>query len=405
MAHAPLRFLVAAGLAPGAALAGVPARFAGLATDASRLAVDRLVSHAAKEQVDFVLGFAADDGDRLESQAAADLEAALGGLAEAGIDLVLVSRRNGSARPPAGSPWVTPENRSVTLPLSGRPPVVVRLLDGPDPNDGPRRPTLISGSALIGAAFDAPADAAAVALRQQGYRFVAVAGGTDRPAGAAGVAVRSVGAVQGRSPAETGPHGANLVTLGDRADVRFLPTAAVRFETVPLPIDDEEAIDDVAVRMADALAALRPEPGEEAWCVRWSLTASGRAFDALASRAVQTDLAELLPADLGGVPVAHEFRVEPHPRWQSARDPFGAEFAAAFASAEAAAWAGTARLDLLGPAARGPHRARLERLLAGVDPAAVRARAHALGRRITEAIDRDEEPAAGPARSVRAKIG
>ena len=390
MPHAPLRFLVAAGLAPDAVPVGVPTRFEGLAAEASRQAVERLVSHAAREQADFVLAFAAEDGDTLDPRTAADLEESLASLADAGIALVLATRRRGLQRPPAGSPWLTPENRSVTLPLAGRPPVVVRLLDGPDPQDGPRRPTLISGSALIGAAFEAPTDAAAVALRQQGFRFVAIAGESVRPSGAAGLAVRSVDPVQALSPTETGSHGVTLVTLGDRAEVRFLPTAALRFETIALNVDTEEAVDDLAVRMTEALDGLRSEPGEEAWCVRWALTVSGPAYETLTSRAVQADLCELLPTDASGVPIAHEFRVEPHPLWHAVRDPFAAEFAAALQDVEATAGDVAGRLNLLGLAGAGPHRSRIERLLGTVDTAAVTGRAQMLGRRLAAAMDGDD---------------
>jgi hypothetical protein len=220
-----------------------------------------------------------------------------------------------------------------------------------------------------------------------GYDYFGFGSGPRRSMpGSSGLA-HAPGALQAASPIQCGPHGATLVTVGDDGEVQteFVPIATVRYESIALQVSAALAIEDLAELMTVRLMALRPEAGEAAWGLRWTIETSGPLLDSLSNPAERATLVGLLPESAGGVAVDHRLQPVPHALWPADDDPFAAEFAATLSHYERGLSEPAERSTLAGVAADVPHRSRLARLAREADVDAVINRARRIGIQVSAA--------------------
>jgi hypothetical protein len=200
------------------------------------------------------------------------------------------------------------------------------------------------------------------------------------------------------------------VTIEPTGEVRteFVPAAAVRFESFAVSAEPGDVIEDLALRMTEHFDALRPEPGEAAWLVRWTVEAEGSLEDTLRTPSGRSDLLGLLSEKVGDVVVVHELpqpvrevappaRVSaPRPQPQPLRaapedDTYASRFAAALREHESSLSDAGRRLALVGVPADAAHHDRLAHLLASVDTTAVLDGARRHGLLVTAAADGSDE--------------
>ena len=127
--------------------------------------------------------------------------------------------------------------------------------------------------------------------------YLALACGHNRQTVALGSGLaHSPGATQGLGRLQTGPHGCTRVDVDAEgaAQCTFLATAAVRWESLPLPVLPDITPDELIGKMRESLADCRPESSETLWLVNWSVPA-GAAFGWLEDGAFEKTLAAALP--------------------------------------------------------------------------------------------------------------
>ncbi len=126
----------------------------------------------------------------------------------------------------------------------------------------------------------------------------------------------SPGSTQGRNSRHTGPHGCTCVEVDRNGAVEcnFIPTAAVRCESITLTVDDHTSHDDLAETMQAALLRLPHESAELVWLLNWHVRGFGATFDSLLDVKVRDEIVELVelespPAE--NVSWVHHFRSLP----------------------------------------------------------------------------------------------
>ncbi len=396
----PLRFLHAAGLDPDAVIAAPPAGLADLFASAPMAAVTQLVSRAIELEVDFLLVTPAVPAEGLPDGPSVAAEAALrkefDRLLEHEITVFLAvgSQSSGWQRLAGrGSNVVllTPEMSTPVSDRQGRPAgtlrCVSRLAQG-GAERGPQEDGRLNVTVAPQLSFEELPDSPVSA-----YDYIGLGIGPRATEPFFSGLAHAPGLLQATDRSGTGPHGATLVGIDENEKIRteFVPTARVRFESLPIQAAANDVIEDLALKMAERFEGLKPEPGEAAWVVSWEIEAAGSLCGALSSAAGRGDLVSLLPERVGDVSVAHEVVLRPHVLWTALEDPFAAEYAAALKEMEPALARAESRLSFIGLAEDALHRDRLARLLAAADGAAVLGGARRLGLLVTAAADGMDE--------------
>jgi hypothetical protein len=395
----PIRFLHAAGLDPDAPLAAPSPALADLFASAQIAAVERLVTQAIERDVDFLLVTPAPPADGLPDGLSLKAEAALRGQFDRLLDhdvavfLAVGSRTTGWERLAGRDTNVvllTPGSFTAISDRDGRPAAILRCVDRPTPAERSIAPAPGDSLELAVAPRTAPRDLAGSTLLRCDY--LALGAGPRESLALGSTTTHSPGPLAPHGPEDAGPHGATLVTIADDGHVRseFVPASPVRYEAIAIDAEPHDGPEDLALRMTDRLAGRTPEPGEQAWVVRWAAEVAGPLADSLAADSGRADLLGLLPEEVAGVPVFHELSVSPHKFWPALDDPFAAEFAAALNEQEPALCDPSARSALLALPADAPHRDRLARLLATADAAGVVNEARRLGRLVSAAANEDD---------------
>lgn len=388
----PIRFLHAAGLDPDAHLADLPPSLADLAGTAAADAFERLVTQAIERQVDFLLLTPAvpidglPDGPSLSGEAA--IRDQFDRLADEGVPVFLAvgSRSSGWERL-AGR-----DSHAVLLQLGAFAPVasrggrtagVLRCVDRPTVADRATSPARTDETIDFAVAPGLSARSLD-GVTTIAHDYLALGTGRRQTVSHSSGAAHAPGMLQATDATESGPHGASLVTIDDTGKVttEFVSTAAVRFERLTIEAEPQEQPDDLLLRIAERVSAMRTEPGEQAWVVRWTIEAAGSLYETLSDPSRRAELLSVLPEALGDVPLLHRVIAVPHPLWPALDDPFAAEFAAALAEEQGHRPALAVRLD---PPGDMPQRGRLARLLAKADPAAVLGVARRFGLHVTAA--------------------
>jgi DNA repair exonuclease SbcCD nuclease subunit len=127
-------------------------------------------------------------------------------------------------------------------------------------------------------------------LAEQMVDYWALGGQTQRQtAGSAQKVVHYAGSPQGRSPDDSGPHGATLVHISAERTIRaqFVPTDAVRWHTERVSMEEDATLDSVKKILADRVKQLRAEADSRPLIVTWKL----RGGEHLAGPAGRRDLA------------------------------------------------------------------------------------------------------------------
>lgn len=106
------------------------------------------------------------------------------------------------------------------------------------------------------------------------------------------------GGTQGISAAQSGQHGCTLVEVDSTGNVEltFVPTAAVRFETVEITVHPHTDRDELLTSLTSAVAAVHRHPTETAWLLSWQVRGYGHGRDLLADSDFQHDIDEHLRA-------------------------------------------------------------------------------------------------------------
>jgi len=408
----PLRFLHAAGLAPDASLPAPSPGLADLLVSAPLAAVRRLVTRAIELDADFLLVTPAASADDLSPSAESTLRSEFDRLLEQGVTVFLAT---GSSSPGwdrlagRGSNVVllTPGSFAPVADRDGRPVGILRCVDHPTTADHATSPGPDDSLDLAVAPNLAAADLDGVSAIKHDY--LGLGEGPRRFCDLTGGFAYAPGSLQATGPQETGPHGATLVTIEPTGEVRteFVPAAAVRFESFAVSAEPNDVIEDLALRMTEHLDALRPEPGETAWLVRWTVEAETSLEDALRTPSGRSDLLGLLSDKVGDVTITHMLtepvrevampapepapRPQPQPLRVASDDTFASRFATALREHEPNLADAGRRLALVGVPADAPNRDRLARLLASVDAAAVLDGARRHGLLVTAAADGSDE--------------
>jgi exonuclease SbcD len=113
------------------------------------------------------------------------------------------------------------------------------------------------------------------------------------------VTAHYAGSPQGRSPAETGPHGCTLVQVNDlgQVEMSFFPTDVVRYQTervTGVDTSSREVLDRVLAERAASLAGVGPD-----LLVTWIVVGRGTAVRQLRRGAIEAELLNRLRADWG----------------------------------------------------------------------------------------------------------
>lgn len=407
MPFEPLRFIHAAGVSldrPLALAARPPDTVRKTVEDATLTAFAALVDACIDRHADFLLlvGDTFRESDK-SLRARIALENGLARLAEHDIRVFVLPGRHDP--PPA---WQAiprlPDNVTAFFSRTGEPVAVIR--DGKviasvaagweDFGEEPaeQAPLRRRPFRVILFETDEPAEPAARGTGWTCPRMAAVpasvrVAGVDYVAcGAAGVRqslplghglVHHPGRTQGLRSAETGPRGCTLVSVDVEGSVQttFLPTAPVRWEVHSVELHRESTPADVAAQMQAAVNALRPEPCERVWLVRWQLRGFGPLLQELRDPRAQRALIDSAPVH-GNVHIEHLFEHAPeldpssedqlsrefHRLWQELRpvDRRAVEDALTRSGADGTEW--------------GP---RLQSLLPDVDPEAVSQHARRCG--------------------------
>lgn len=127
-------------------------------------------------------------------------------------------------------------------------------------------------------------------LAEQMVDYWALGGQPQRQtAGSAQKVIHYAGSPQGRSPDDSGPHGATLVHISAERTIRtqFVPTDAVRWHTERVAIEEDATLDSIKKILADRVKQLRAEADSRPLIVTWKL----RGGEHLAGPAGRRDLA------------------------------------------------------------------------------------------------------------------
>jgi DNA repair exonuclease SbcCD nuclease subunit len=127
-------------------------------------------------------------------------------------------------------------------------------------------------------------------MGEQAVDYWALGGQKQRQTmGSAQKVVHYAGSPQGRTPEETGPHGATLVHVSADRTIRtqFAPTDAMRWHTERVAIEDEATLESVRKVLADRVKQLRAEADSRPLIVTWKLRGGAH----LAGPAGRRDLA------------------------------------------------------------------------------------------------------------------
>lgn len=381
----PLRFLHAAGLDLDAGLPTPPAGLADLFASAPLAAVRRLVTRAVELEVDFLLVTPADGpSGGPSSSAEAALRSEFDRLIEHGITVFLAveSRDAGWERLAGHGSDVVLLASGSFAPVANRngmPVGILRCTDRPIVAEQPVPPGPEDSLELAVAPRSSAADVTGIAAIRHDY--LALGCGPRETVALSGGVAHAPGRLQATDTSEIGPHGATLVTLEEDGTVRteFVPTAAVRFEAPEIAASPNDVVEDLAMRMAERIGALKPEPCEAAWVVRWQIDAGRSISETLSTPSGQSDLTGLLPEKVGDAPVVHEVILRSARLRAVVEDGFATEFEKALKKCEVSLVSTAARLALTGVADGGLHRERLCQLLAAADATGVIGSARRLG--------------------------
>lgn len=124
------------------------------------------------------------------------------------------------------------------------------------------------------------------------------------------------GPPQGLRPTELGPRGCALVTVrpdGHWEQV-FVPTAAVRYESIQVAVTPEQSRDDLLLEMIVALERLPRCPSDRVWLVAAKVTGSGPCLEMLGNERERETFVAELHADHGIHDVQihiHSLRIHP----------------------------------------------------------------------------------------------
>jgi hypothetical protein len=392
----PIRFLHAAGLDPDAVLPEAPSALASVFEAAPLHAVQQLVEAAIQQDVDFLLITPAVTdgpiaGPSLRSEAA--LREQFARLAEKRMPIFLAVGSRSSGWEQLGERG----SNVVVLPPGGVAPIGHREASAVAILRCVERPVICGSTALPARADEAIELAVAPQLAIAGldpskalrHDYLGLGAGprgtVQFPSGIA----NCPGPLQATTFSQTGGHGATLVTIDDdgTSQTEWISTAAVRFEKISIPAESDDGLDDVALRMAEALTHRQPAPSEQAWVIGWTVEAARGLLERLDNDTGRTDLLGLLPETLGEVPVVHEVTVVPHPLWPALDDPFAAEFAAALKECEDDL--SSFSPQLLGLPEDLPYHDRLVALLHETDHRTVMDRARRYGLGVTAAANEE----------------
>ena len=275
---ADFRFLHTADIHLDSPLHGL-SRYQGVRADevrgATRAAFDRMIQFALDERVDFVV-IAGDlfDGDWRDMSTGLYFAGAMRRLAAAGVPaFVLAGNHDAASILTRTLPW--PETvklfdhrrpQTFTLPelgvaLHGWSFATQHVHEDlsasyPQPEPGVFNIGVLHTS-LSGAEGHAPyAPCTSAALQAKGYDYWALGHVHEFRVEAEHPPVVFCGNLQGRNIRETGPKGAVLVEVRDRAvaDLRFAPLDVVRWARVPVDCAGASAIEEVHAAIRDALA-------------------------------------------------------------------------------------------------------------------------------------------------------
>ncbi|MFG0333602.1 MAG: exonuclease SbcCD subunit D [Maioricimonas sp. JB049] len=124
------------------------------------------------------------------------------------------------------------------------------------------------------------------------------------------------GSPQGLGPSESGIHGCTLVDVSSDGKARLtqLPTAAVRWESFSIDVDDSTSWETLVETMQLQLMEAEPQPGEQVWLIDWRLVGAGQTLQTLGEERAQRELVELIEAELESVDAPrrqHRFHIEP----------------------------------------------------------------------------------------------
>lgn len=395
----PFRLLHAAGFNPDAVLLKSPAEIADFCDDAPFAAFERLVGVAIEQNVDAVLISLDDRVDRLSLGAVAALDEQFQRLKEHEIPLILAITEaeavyQALSREATGLIVLRGGESTKVCEPNGREVAVIRCGETVEDVSGPRIVHHRTGDLIQIAVLPhlGPEETSGDGRLFQDY--IACGRGSRQTVRFAGKLAHSPGVMQGTSPSMAGPQGATLAAIsrGSGVELEFVPTAAVRYETIAVSCELEDDADDVALRMIECLHERRAEDGEQAWIVEWRIEAADPLCRALSDPQSRAHLKSQLPGELQDAELFHRIAVVPHPLWSALEQPFAAEFTAALAEQEAALWSREDKLGSLGVDGETLHRERLAELVSQADRAAVLGNARRLGARVTTAaLENDPE--------------
>jgi hypothetical protein len=389
--------LHAAGWDADAPLLDAPAKLADIFESAQFESLAVLIDRAIELEVDAVVLMPATQADGLSRGpshvAEVHLRESFARLSELGIAGIIAVSANADAwkRLAGGDANITvlaPGDVASLPDHDGQPDVRFRCIDRVAIEERTASP---NGAVEI---LLAPSQAASVLESDQSAasRYVALGAGERTTVTLRGGIAHAPGTLQSTGKA-IGPRGATLVTVEATGQARTeaVPCAVLRFESITVEAEPQDALDDLALRMTERLDELRAEPCELAWLVRWTAEAAEPLFSTLNDPRGRADLVSLLPDALGDRVCAHEVRVVPHAIWPALDDAFSAEFEAALQEQSNLVRKERAALVPLPDAM--PHRKRLARLIGGCDQSAVLGDARRFGLRVTLAAKQDEESA------------
>jgi exonuclease SbcD len=109
------------------------------------------------------------------------------------------------------------------------------------------------------------------------------------------------GTHQGRSPGETGPRSATLVTVDDdqRIKLRFIDTDAVRWESIKIAVQPSAGAGELEQLLVDRATKLREENASRTVFVEWNIACHGRLRTALRQESLANDLTTKLNTQFG----------------------------------------------------------------------------------------------------------
>lgn len=113
--------------------------------------------------------------------------------------------------------------------------------------------------------------------------------------------IHDPGPPQGIRPTECGPRGCMLVRVDERGEWEreFIPTAPVRYETIPLAATPTKTRDDLLLELLEALDEKQRSPADRVWLTRLEITGAGPCRDFLEDPTERASFATLVQAEHG----------------------------------------------------------------------------------------------------------